>query len=275
MTINNRIWNTIMKSNRSIFYTLLCLLAFSPVAMASEPDVDDIVNKANLAAYYAGDDGRAEVTMTITDNQKRKRLRQFIILRKDKKDGGEQFFYVYFKKPSDVRKMVFMVHKHLGRDDDRWLYLPALDLVKRIAAADKRTSFVGSNYLYEDVSGRGINEDTHELIKTDDQYYILKNVPKNPDSVEFSSYTVWIDKKTFLPMKTEYTDKNGQKYRLVEVLETQQIDGHPTVTISKASDLASGSSTTAEFQAVKYDIGLKEAIFSERYLRRPPREVRR
>lgn len=267
---------THMKSNRSTLYTLLCLLVLSPVvAGASGPDVDEIVNKTNLAAYYAGDDGRAQVTMTITDNQGRERMRQFIILRKDKKDGGEQFFFVYFKKPSDVRKMVFMVHKHLDRDDDRWLYLPALDLVKRIAAADKRTSFVGSNYLYEDISGRGINEDSHELIKTDDQYYHLKNVPEDPDSVKFSSYTISIDKKTFLPMKTEYFNKNGQKYRLVEVLETQPIDGHPTVTISRATDIDSGSSTVAKFQAVKYDIGLSEKIFSERYLRKPPREVRR
>jgi len=260
-----------------LFFSALFSLVFVLPALAGDDltDVNEIVNRANLAAYYAGDDGRAEVTLTITDNQDRKRTRQFVILRKDLEDGGEQLFYVYFKKPSDVRKMVFMVHKHPGRDDDRWLYLPALDLVKRIAAADKRTSFVGSHYLYEDVSGRGIDEDIHELEKTTDTYYVVKNTPKKPDEVEFSSYTVWIDKKTFIPMKTEYLDKNGKKYRVVEALEVQRFEGHPTVTVSRASDLESGGSTLAEFKAIKYDIGLKEDIFSERYLRRPPREARR
>ncbi|WP_456387367.1 outer membrane lipoprotein-sorting protein [Desulfolithobacter sp.] len=262
-------------------YALILLTAFSllvppaDTAMADDlTDVEKIVNRANLAAYYAGDDGRAEVTMTITDSQGRVRKRQFVILRKDKQDGGEQFFYVYFKKPSDVRKMVFMVHKHIGRDDDRWLYLPALDLVKRIAASDKRTSFVGSNFLYEDVSGRGLEEDVHELIETTDRFYLVKNTPKDPDSVEFSEYTVWIDKQTFMPVKSEYLDKNGQKYRLVEALEIRDIQGYPTVIRSRAADLVNGSETVAEFTGIKYNIGLKDRIFTERYLRRPPREVR-
>ena len=121
-------------------------------------DVNTIVNKANLVAYYQGQDGKAKVNMVIRDKQGQKRHREFIIIRKDVKDGGDQKYYVYFLKPADVRKMVYMVHKHTDqkKDDDRWLYLPALDLVKRIAAGDKRTSFVGLNFLYEDVSGRSL-----------------------------------------------------------------------------------------------------------------------
>src|SRR5690606_38275237 len=99
---------------------------------------------------------------------------------------SEQKFYVYFTRPADVNKMGFLVWKKLDTDDDRWLYLPALDLVKRIAASDKRTSFVGSDFYYEDVSGRDIDEDHHELIDTTDNYYVLKNTPRNPSSVEFA-----------------------------------------------------------------------------------------
>ena len=113
--------------------------------------------------------------MTITDSQGRVRIREFRILRLDVADGGEQKFYVYFKKPADVSKMVFMVWKHLGVDDDRWMYLPALDLVRRIASSDKRSSFVGSHFVYEDVSGRGIDADTHELIDATDKDYVIKD----------------------------------------------------------------------------------------------------
>ena len=264
-----------MKTKGLIFCSVLAVLTLSSLAVAAEPDVAVIIDKANLASYYAGDDGRAVVTMTITDSQDRVRNREFVILRKDKEDGGEQYFFVYFKKPSDVRKMVFMVHKHVDRDDDRWMYLPALDLVKRIAASDKRTSFVGSNFMYEDVSGRNPAEDNHELIPGDDNFYTIKNTPKKPEEVEFSSYTVQIDKKTFLPMKAVYLDKNGKEYRIVEVKEVQIFDGIPTVTISKVTDLAAGSNTVAEFKAIKYNIGLKDKIFTERYLRRPPREVKK
>jgi len=176
-------------------------------------DVNTIVNKANIAAYYQGKDGKAKVRMTITSKQGKKSLREFIILRKDVKDGGDQKYYVYFHKPADVRKMVFIVHKHtdIKKDDDRWLYLPALDLVRRIAAGDKRTSFVGSDFLYEDVSGRSLDEDTHELTETTDKLYVIKNVPKKAETVEFSYYKVSIDRKTFVPMKMEFFDKAGQQ----------------------------------------------------------------
>ncbi len=252
---------------------LVILALFLPAKAGT--NVEEIIGKANLAAYYAGDDGKATVDMTITDSQGRQRKRQFVILRKDKKDGGDQFFYVYFKKPSDVRKMVFMVHKHTDRDDDRWLYLPALDLVKRIAASDKRTSFVGSNFFYEDVSGRSTTEDRHELVSSDDAFYVIKNTPLKPQEVEFSSYTVWIDKKTHMPMKAEYLDKNGKKYRIVEALDVQVIDGHPTVTRSRVQDLETGGETVSVFSKIRYDIGLKDNIFTERYLRKAPREVRK
>lgn len=249
-------------------------LLFGAFTSFAAPAVDEIVDKANQAAYYSGDDGRSEVQMTITDSQGRTRNREFVILRRDTEDGGSQKFYVYFKKPSDVRKTVFMVHKFIDRDDDRWMYLPALDLVKRIAASDKRTSFVGSHFFYEDVSGRTITEDNHEFIEETDTFYVLKNTPKDPKSVEFSSYTLWVDKITFLPMKAEYLNSAGKKYRIVEALETKEIQGIPTVVKSQVQDLDSGGNTVTEFKEVKYNIGLKDNIFTERYLRRPPREVR-
>jgi outer membrane lipoprotein-sorting protein len=263
--------------------TFAVMFVFSTVLFAADSntpekitDVQTIVNKANLMAYYQGEDGKAKVSMTITDKKGQTRQREFIILRKDVEDGGDQKYYVYFLKPADVRKMVFMVHKYadIKKEDDRWLYLPALDLVKRIAASDKRTSFVGSDFLYEDVSGRNLAEDTHELIETTDKCYIVKNVPKEPDSVEFSYFNVSIDRKTFIPMKMEFYDKQNKLYRIIESQKVETIQGFPTVVKSIVSDLKTGSKTEMEFTDVQYNIGLQD-IFTERYLRRPPREAAR
>lgn len=158
-------------------------------------NADDIVRKTNLAVYYAGEDGRAFVKMKIIDKQGRQRIREFVILRKDFEEGGDQKFYIYFYKPEDVRDMVYMVWKHKDRDDDRWLYLPALDLVRRVATSDKRSSFVGSHFVYEDVSGRGINDDVHQLVGQDGDFYKIKNIPKDSQGVEFSYYYIYMGKK--------------------------------------------------------------------------------
>jgi hypothetical protein len=240
------------------------------------PTVEEIVNSANLVAYYQGEDGKAKVKMTITNKQGQKREREFVILRKDVKDGGDQKYFVYFQRPADVREMAYLVHKHanVNKDDDRWLYLPALSLVKRIAAGDKRTSFVGSDFLYEDVSGRSLEEDTHELTETTDKRYIVKNVPKKPETVEFGFFNVAIDRKTYVPMKMEFYDKQGKLYRVIESKKVEVIQKFPTVVKSVVSDLKTGSKTEMEFSNVKYNIKLKD-IFQERYLHRPPREARR
>lgn len=235
-------------------------------------DPDEIVERANLAAYYAGDDGRSEVRMIISDAQGRQQRRQFTVLRRDVEEGGDQQFLVVFSQPSDVRGTTFLVHKHVDRDDDRWLYLPGLDLVKRISAGDKRTSFVGAHYFYEDVSGRRPSDDRHELVETTEQHYVLRHTPIAPSSVEFSHYDTWIDRETYLPMKIEYTNPAGALYRRVEVLEVENIDGHPTVVTSRVSDLSGGGQTDMQFRYIRYDIGLPEDVFTERSLRTPPRE---
>ena len=259
---------------KTFLFLVIAFIALGPggAVHAEELSADKIIEMANDASYYAGKDGRATVKMAITDSSGGTRIREFMILRKNL-DKKNQKFYIYFKAPADVRKMAYLVWKHAGGDDDRWLWLPALNLKKRIAPGDKRTSFVGSDFFYEDVSGRGTGEDFHELVETDDTRYLIKNIPKEPDSVEFAYYNVWISKKTFLPEKAEYYDKNGKLYRRVEAKEVVIIQGHPTVTESVAGDLAAGTSTINKFENVKYDIGLKEKIFTERFLRRPPREV--
>ncbi len=248
----------------------MCVV-WASVATGWGMDADTIVAKANEASYYAGKDGSAKVKMVMSDG----RTREFAILRRNADTGLDQKFYVYFMAPADVRKMAYLVHKRPGGNDDRWLFLPALSLVKRIAPGDKRTSFVGSDFLYEDVSGRSLAEDKHELVETTDTQYVIKNTPKDADSVEFSSYTVWIDKDSNLPRKAEYLNKNGVLYRRVVASRIEDVQGYPTVVESYVEDIDAGTKTVNTFADVKYDIGLKDRLFTERFLRRPPREVTR
>jgi outer membrane lipoprotein-sorting protein len=179
---------------------------------------------------------------------------------------------VFFSRPTDVKGTVFRVSKQVNSDDDRWLYLPALDLVKRISAGDKRTSFVGGHFYYEDVSGRNPQEDTFTLISTDDEFYTLKAVPKDPETVEFDYYIAKINKASFLPMQVSYFNKQQEKTREMKVLKTQTVAGFTTVIHSKITQLSDNSYTEMQFRKVKYNVGLPDSIFSERSLRTPPKQ---
>ncbi len=267
---------------RPVRLCLFAIILLSPHGVRAEAlgDPEEIVARANRAAYYAGVDGRSEARMVISDSQGRQQVRQFTVLRRTVSEpgypvsagGGDQEFLVVFSRPSDVRGTVYLVEKHVRGDDDRWLYLPGLDLVKRISAGDKRTSFVGSHYFYEDVSGRLPSADRHELVDTTEQHYVLRHVPLEPNSVEFAEYTTWIDRETFLPMRIEYRNNAGEAYRRVDAQAVETIQGHPTVTRTLVSDLAGGGATEMRFRNIGYDLGIPEEVFSERSLRAPPRQ---
>jgi len=238
---------------------------------AEERSAMEIVERANQASFYAGDDGRTEARMRIVDSREREQVRQFTLLRKDG-EGGKQSYLVVFSRPSDVRGTVFLVDKNPGADDDRWLYLPGLDLVRRIAPGDERTSFVGSHVYYEDVSGRHLEEDEHELIETTDEHYVIRSTPRDPGRVEFAYFDNWIDRETFLPMRAEYVDDDGEVYRRMQIEEVEEIDGHPTGTRMRMENVKDGEHTLVEFRHSAYDIGIPDSVFTERSLRNPPRQ---
>ncbi len=270
-----------MKYSRISCSTVALIMTFVTAAVAADaqpesaaPSVEEIVNSSNCAAYYPGDSGRADVLIVIKDDKGGERMRQATMLRVDTDPDGctTQKSYVYFHRPADLNKTAFLVWKNPDKVDDRWLYLPALDLVKRIADSDKRTSFVGSHYFYEDVTGRNINDDIHELVETTARHFVMKNTPKDPKSVEFTEYTVWIDRSNYIPMKVEYTDRSGAVYRVYEALTVETIQGHPTATRARISDSHIKGETTITFSNIRYDVELDEKVFAERYLRNPPRK---
>ncbi|MCA1796213.1 MAG: outer membrane lipoprotein-sorting protein [Geobacteraceae bacterium] len=260
-------------TSRQYLLVAVIVLVFSVGAHArTELSADEIVERANQVSYYAGDDGRADVHMQIKSGDGVTRERKFTLLRKNEGEG-KQKFYAYFRAPADVNQMAYLVWKNPDGDDDRWLWLPALNLKKRIAPGDKRTSFVGSDFLYEDVSGRSPALDEHVLLESSDSAYVIENTPKDPAAVEFSRYVVHIDAETFLPTKALYYDHSDNLYRRVSAESVETIQGIPTVMESKAEDLQRKSVTTNTFSNVEYNIGLSSRIFTERFLRRPPREV--
>ena len=266
-----------MKTSTKTWLAVVAAAAFvsNPAAQGFAADLDDateIVNRTSAAQYYAANDGRALVRMKIVDGKGRSQRRQFAVLRRDVQDGGDQSYLVVFDQPADVRNTSFLVQKHARKDDDRWLYLPGLDLVKRIAATDERTSFVGTHFFYEDISGRHPGEDNHQLLETTDTEYVVKSTPKTTKGVEFAHYILRVDKKTFLPTKIEYVNGRGKVYRRIETVRVETVNGFPTITRLKVSDLDSGGYTLSDVSNVRYDLGIPDDIFVEGSLRNPPQK---
>lgn len=241
----------------------------------NQTELLEIVKKAYEACYYPGNDGTRKARMIIVDKDNNKQLRQFDVFRKDEEDAGNQDFLINFERPSDVKGTVFLVNKYISKDDDRWIYFPALDLEKRISASDKRTSFVGSDFFYEDISGRNFHLDNYELVKENDDFYQIKATPKDKSLVEFEHSLMKIAKDNFMPREITYYKKNDKAYRKVEILTVKTVDGYPTVFKSKITNLETGGHTLMQFKKPSYDVGLEKSLFTLRSLRKPPKSLKK
>lgn len=260
---------------RTIILTLALLLGSFVVQTVVAQNAEEIMKKSHLAYYYAADDGIAEVNMTLVSKKGKERNREFVMLRMDLEEGGKQMYYTYFKKPSDVSRLTFMVHKIPDGNDNRWIYVPSVDLVKPISADDKNSSFVGSDFTYEDVSGRHWSEDNHTLKEESEldgkAVYVIESIPKESYK-GFSRKVSYIDKANMLPLKEEYYNKKDKMVRVFTAVTIEEIDGIQTLTVRKIENLKKGSHTIVSFAKISYNSGIKEEIFTERYLKNPPRQ---
>lgn len=252
------------------------LLQSQNVSAATQQEMEaagrSAIEKARLRAFYSGKDRIATGHMTVEQANGVIRNRDYTVLRRDDKAGGDQSYFIHFTKPSDMADTTFLVKKHVKStvDDDRWLFLPKLNLTRRIAAGDKRTHFVGTDLFYEDVSGRHIDDDAHILLDENEKYWVVKSTPKVQGSTEFTSYKTWIHKKTHLNIKVEYYKKEDTKYRVCKILKVRNVDGFPTPISGLVHDLETGSKTTSNLLSIKYNTGIPKGVFETRYLANPP-----
>lgn len=254
-----------------ILMVVLCL-PFKSFALTG----DEIMKKSQAAFLYPGKDYKARVMMRLISQGGQERVREMALLRKNYGAvGGDQKYFIYFFQPADVKDMTFMVYKYPGKDADRWLFVPAINMVRRIAARDKYSSFVGSDFTYEDVSGRNLEEDTHSILKEEryggKECYVVKSAPKAGD-MEYSYKLSWIDKTDFLPLKEEYYDKRGEVYKIFTADEVATIKGFPTITRRTMKNIQSGHRTEVSYARTDYNLGIEDSLFSERFLKQPPRK---
>ena len=264
-----------------VFLALLLALAVA-VEAQDVPSANEIVEKSQRAFYYPGADMRAKVAMTLITSEGQTRSRVLTMLRKNDPASLEQRYFLYFHEPADVRRTAFLVWKYPKRDSDRWLFIPAVNMVRRVAARDSRSSFVGSDFTYEDVSGRDLTADTRTLVGEekvgDRNCYVIQSVPRT--EADYTKKLSWIDEKNFLPLKEDYYDAQDEiareftADRVEDIARNNgsEVKTYPTITKRTMRNAKSGHRTEASFSDVAYDLGIEDDVFTERALQSPPQK---
>lgn len=261
---------------RQSFLVAVLAAVWFPSTVHAEPNAEEIVKRSLETFYASGRDMQTRVQMVLTNANGQERRRELTMSRKNMGPNGDQRYFIYFHAPADVRGTTFLIWKYPTKDDDRWIFIPAVKLVRRIAASDKRSSFVGSDFTYEDVSGRDIGDENHKFLRTEElagrPCFVIESQPKL--SADYARRLSWIDSERWLPLQEEHYDARGAKIRLFVAGPVEQVGGHFTMMKRTMQDLQTGHRTDVTFDKVIYDQGLADDIFTERSLRGSPASVR-
>ena len=253
------------------FLSAVTALTFSAPAQSQTPSADELVKKELAAFYYGGKDMSVRIAMRLINAQGNVRERNMVMLRTNNGDTGDQRYLMAFDAPADVRGMSFLIWKYAKAEDDRWIYFPALKAVKRIAADDKKSSFVGSDFTYEDVSGRDLDDESHSFVRADQvgsrKVYVVDSKPKG--NTDYAMRSIWIDQEHWLPLKEEYFDAQGKPLRTFTADRVEQIGGQWTITVRSMKNHQTGHRTEVVFKNVQYNVGLSDSVFTERTMKNP------
>jgi len=223
-----------------------------------------------------GDNRTTSMEMVLIDKHGKERVRRIRTHRKDR--GADTLKLMFFLHPPDVKNAGFMTHDYddPDRDDDQWLYLPALKKTKRIASTDKSKSFMGSDFAYADMTSRDLEDYDFKIVKTQAvngaATWIVEALPRNEDAIEETGYTrsfLFVRQDNYVVVRAVHYVKEGNRLRYMDVKTLEFIDEiwvpteiHMT---TKKGNIALHK-TILRHRDVKFGQDLDESFFTVRRL---------
>jgi hypothetical protein len=223
-----------------------------------------------------GRDSRAEMRMRLYDRQGRVRERTMTLLTLEGRDAssGDKTL-VRFTYPNDIKNTAFLVWEHPDADDERFLYLPALGRVRRIAGEEKQESFVGSDLSYEDIGGRDIAEYTYAFADAN-ATWIAPDGSRHPawslesrardKNADFPRTVSLVRKDNFVVVHAELFNPRNERVKVFDVKKLDRVDGIWTTVSLVVANERDRTRTELETTSIRYNVGLTENDFTRRRL---------
>jgi hypothetical protein len=255
---------------RALLRSSLALLAGAGPWGAAHADDAALKLAQAVHARPAGRDVTTLSRMELTERGRAPRVRELVTYRLDKGDG-ETANLMRFLEPDDIAGTGLLGISKADGSTDQWLFLPALDRVRRIAGDRKGGRFVGSDLYFEDLQERKPSQDRHRLLGKETlagvACEVLESVPVDADNSVYLRRVSWIDPQTLLVLRVDYfeRDESRPSKRWLAV-QRRRIQNIWTVTESLMGDLNSGHETRLLVSKAIYDRRLPARLFSARAL---------
>ena len=219
---------------------LTCLLSLAALILvvALTPSLgwcDDPAARAIMEKVDARDDGdnqMSDMEMILIDKRGKKRVRRLGIFSKDK--GEDTLRLMFFLEPADVKDTAFLTwdYDDPAKDDDQWLYLPALRKTKRIASSDKDGSFMGSDLNYSDMTDRNLEDYDFTLKKEMEvngvKTWLIESIPRTKKVIKETGYKkslLFVRQDNYFVIRGVNWVRDGGYLKYMDVKKLERIDG--------------------------------------------------
>jgi hypothetical protein len=229
----------------------------------------EIANKADKVTD-GFESSISKTQMTLINANGQKSVRDLLMKTLEGEKGDKTIST--FLSPADVKGTKVLGWEHIDRDDDQWLYLPALKRVKRIASRNKSGSFMGSEFSYEDIGNQNPRkysfEGEPEVVMLDGlECYKGVRIPKDKNS-GYTKQITWVDTKDFLIRKIDYYDRKGELLKTATFSEYKKVDGVWRVGKIDMKNHQNDKETILVWKEDKIKAGLRDRDFDKRELKK-------
>lgn len=253
---------------------LVGLLSFASVTTYAETPEEKgraIFAEAEKRSTGYGDN-QGEMQMILKNKRENTSEREIRVQTLEGVNGESDKMLMVFMSPKDQKGTSLLTYQHENRDDDQWLYLPALKRVKKIASSKKSGPFMGSEFSFEDIGGASLDDNTYKYIK-DEQFdgqdcYVVESYPKDKNS-GYTKVVSWVDKQHYRTLKADFFDrKNSHLKSLVAKGFNLYLDKFWRPTELEMVNLQTGRSTVLKQSKLEFKTGLTDADFNKNSLQR-------
>jgi outer membrane lipoprotein-sorting protein len=220
---------------------------------------------------YTGDTAQYKLSMTLSSGRGAPRLREVSYYFKDYGDTDK--ILMVFQSPRDVAGTGYLSFSYddESKDDDMWLYLPAMKRVRRITGSGKNDDFMGTDFTYEDMGSRSLAKDTFNFQREElidgEVCRVVEALPKDR-SDPYGRRVIWVRKDSAVIAAADYYDRQGKLLKTLKVSGIQKIDNIWTALKMEMTNTQNKHSTLIEISGIKFNLPLEDNLFAVTTLER-------
>ncbi|MDR1908611.1 MAG: outer membrane lipoprotein-sorting protein [Spirochaetaceae bacterium] len=253
------------------FFTVaafLLLIAGRMQVSAQTPNGYDIMKLAD--ERYAGDTAQYKLTMTLESGRGAPRVREVSYYFRDYGDTDK--ILMIFQSPRDVAGTGYLSFSYNDdRDDDMWLYLPAMRRVRRISGSGKNDDFMGTDFTYEDMGSRSLDKDTFALSGEEalegEPCWRVEARPRDSRD-PYGRRVIWVRKDSYIISAVDYYDRQDRLLKTLRVSGIRQIDGIWTAQRMEMTNVQNRHSTVIEMSDITFNLPMEDSLFAVTTLER-------